>query len=95
MDAQPQGTQVHVPGTHFSIYTADQQKTLFDKTVKQADYEYAQAKLEVTAHLNVLATRPALSIPTPPAPAMREDDDYTGEIPPEVRALFQSVCGPC
>lgn len=82
MDAQPQGIQVHVLGTPFSIYTADQQETLFDKAVKQADYEYVQAQLENTAPLNILATRPALSFPTPPATAIREDDDYTGEIPP-------------
>lgn len=59
-----------------SIYTADQQKSLFDKAVKQADYEYTQAQCEGTARLNVIATRPPVSTPTPQAPAMREDDDY-------------------
>lgn len=89
MDAQPQGIQVHVLGTPFSIYTADQQETLFDKAVKQANYEYAQAQLENTARLNFLVTRPALSFPTPPATALREDDDCTGEIPPRSEGPFQ------
>lgn len=76
MDAQPPGTQVQAPGTLSSFYTTDQQKSLFDKAMKQADYEYAQAQCEGTARLNVIATRPPVSTPTPQAPAMREDDDY-------------------
>lgn len=89
MDAQPQGIQVHVLGTPFSIYTADQQETLFDKALKQADYEYAQAQLENTARLKFLVTRPALSFPTPPSTAISEDDHCTGEIPPRSEGPFQ------
>lgn len=91
MGAQAQGTQAQVPGTP-SIYTVEQQKTLFDITIKQADYEYAQAQLEGTARLNLLMNRPA-PVSTP-APAMTEDDDFTGEIPPRSEGLFQPVCRP-
>ena len=84
---------MHGLGNPFSIYTADQQETLSDKAVNQADYEYVQAQLENTARLTFLATRLALSISTPPANAIREDDDYTGEIPPEVKALSSEFAG--
>lgn len=65
MDAQPQGIQVLGLGNPFSIYTADQQETLFEKAVKQANYDYFQANLESTARLTFLAIRLALSTSPP------------------------------
>lgn len=59
---------------------------------KKADYDLTQAQLEGTARLNVLINRPAL-IPSAPAQAIREDDDFTGEIPPEVKVFSSRFAG--
>lgn len=85
MDAQTQSIYWHVYGTTSFIYIADQQKTLFDKAAKQAEYiTMPQAQREGTARLDVLglvATRQALPTPTPQAPALREYDSDTVRFP--------------
>ena len=60
--------------------------------MKKADYDLKKvAQRGGNARLGIIAVLPAA--PTAPAPATKDNDDFTGEFPPEMQAFTSQFAG--